>query len=181
MGEECTAGPHPQPPLPSSRERGLSAPGTPLSESEESNGERLCDTRGMARTPTSVHRHNVLAARDLRACETSAEDLLWVALRGRRLAGLKFRRQHPIGPFVLDFCCVERRLAVELDGEVHATQQAHDAERETLIIAAGYRVLRVPNAAVRDDLSQVLAAIQAAAREEPVPRPRAPGRAAGWS
>jgi very-short-patch-repair endonuclease len=141
----------------------------------------LCETGAVPPTPTSGHRHNVPAARDLRGRETGAENLLWAALRGRRLAGLKFRRQHPIGPFVLDFCCVDRRLAIELDGQVHATQQAHDADREALLIAVVARVLRFPNAAVRDDLSQVLAAIQTTAREDPGPRPPAPGRAAGWS
>jgi 5-methyltetrahydrofolate--homocysteine methyltransferase len=94
---------------------------------------------------------------------------------------MKFRRQHPIGPFVIDFCCIERRLAIELDGEVHAAQREHDTEREALLIAAGYRLLRFPNAAVRDQLPKVLAAIQAAAREEPTARPPAPGRQAGWS
>jgi 5-methyltetrahydrofolate--homocysteine methyltransferase len=94
---------------------------------------------------------------------------------------MKFRRQHPIGPFVLDFCCVERRLAIELDGEVHATQRDRDAEREVLINAAGYRLLRFPNEAVQNQLPNVLVAIQAAARDEPIPRPPAPGRQAGWS
>jgi 5-methyltetrahydrofolate--homocysteine methyltransferase len=141
----------------------------------------VCDTRVVPRTSTSDHRHNVPAARDLRARETRAEELLWTALRGRRLAGMKFRRQHPLGPFVLDFCCVERRLAIELDGEVHGAQQDHDAEREALLVAAGYRVLRFPNTAVRDQLPNVLAVIQATAREEPVPRPPALGRAPGWS
>ena len=93
---------------------------------------------------------------------------------------MKFRRQHPIGPFVLDFCCVERRLAIEVDGEVHAAQRDRDAEREALLNAAGYRLFRFLNAAVRDELPNVLAAIQAAARGEPVPRPPAPGRAPGW-
>ncbi|MDP8932510.1 MAG: endonuclease domain-containing protein [Actinomycetota bacterium] len=135
----------------------------------------------MPRTPNSSHHHNVPAARDLRARETWAEEQLWAALRGRRLDGLKFRRQHPIGAFVLDFCCVERRLAVDLDGEVHVTQRERDVEREALLAAAGYRVLRFPNAAVRDQLLHVLVAIQTAASEEPMPRPPAPGRQAGWS
>ncbi|MBA2596820.1 MAG: DUF559 domain-containing protein [Chloroflexia bacterium] len=127
------------------------------------------------------HRHNVPAARELRQRETSAEELLWSALRGRRLDGLKFRRQHAIGPFVLDFCCVERRLAIELDGGVHRTQEARDADREALLAAAGYRVLRFPNAAVRDEFPRVLQEIRTVARQEPPPRPSAPGRHAGWT
>ena len=88
------------------------------------------------------HRHNVPAARDLRTGETLAEDLLWEELRGRRLDGMKFRRQHPVGTFVIDFCCVEYRLAIELDGGVHEEQQEQDAEREAILAAAGYRVIR---------------------------------------
>jgi very-short-patch-repair endonuclease len=75
-------------------------------------------------------RHNVTAARDLRAHETSVEDLLWEELRGRRLDGMKFRRQHPIGAFVVDFCCAESRLVIELDGGIHVEQRDQDAERE---------------------------------------------------
>ena len=135
----------------------------------------------MNRGRQTAHRHNVPAARDLRVRETKAEEILWQALRGRRLDGLKFRRQHPIGPFVIDFCCLERRLAIELDGGVHAQQRDHDIEREALLVAAGYRMLRFPNEAVQDQLPEVLAAIQAAGREEPMPRPSAPGRKAGWS
>jgi very-short-patch-repair endonuclease len=126
------------------------------------------------------HRHNVLAARELRARETQVELILWEALRGRRLDGLKFRRQHPVGPFVFDFCCIERRLAIELDGEVHAKQADQDAEREALLTAAGYRVLRFPNDAVRNRLAEVVQSIRTAASEEPPPRPPAPGRHPGW-
>jgi very-short-patch-repair endonuclease len=125
------------------------------------------------------HRHNVPAARDLRQHETTAEDLLWEALRDRQLKGLKFRRQHPVGPFVIDFCCAGRRLAVELDGGVHANQRDEDAEREAVLTAAGYRVLRFPNEAVRDRMGEGLSAISAAAQETPLPRPLVPGRRAG--
>src|SRR3954463_13277355 len=105
--------------------------------------------------PQDRHRHNVPSARLLRARETWAEDLLWESLRGRRLDGLKFRRQHPIGPFVVDFCCTERRLAIELDGGVHADQREHDAEREAILITAGYTVFRFPNEQVRANPAEV--------------------------
>lgn len=79
-------------------------------------------TRGQS-SYTIVH-----AARELRRDMTSAEKKLWEALRKRRLNGLKFRRQHPVAQFILDFYCVERQLAVEVDGGVHATleQAARD-------------------------------------------------------
>lgn len=133
----------------------------------------------MSPTPSRQHRHNVPAARDLRRRATSAEDLLWEMLRDRRLAGLKFRRQHPVGPFVIDFCCPARRLAIELDGGVHETRRQEDTEREAVLTAAGYRVLRFPNGAVCERMEEVLSTIADAAQEERLPRPSVPGRRAG--
>jgi very-short-patch-repair endonuclease len=97
------------------------------------------------------------------------------------LDGLKFRRQHPICPFVLDFCCVERRLAIELDGGVHEAQVEQDAAREQVLAATGIRVLRFPNDEVRDRLPLVLAKIREAAQEALPERPPGPGRNSGWS
>ena len=122
----------------------------------------ICETDAMS-PHSSRHRDNVPTARDLRTHQTPAEVMLWEALRNRRLAGLKFRRQHPIGPFIVDFCCPDRRLAIELDGGVHATQQERDAEREDLLEAAGYRVLRFTNEAIHDDLAAVLEIVTAVA------------------
>jgi len=140
----------------------------------------LCETPVMPKNAREGYRNNVPAARDLRARETWAEALLWDVLRDRRLDGLKFRRQHPVGPFVVDFCCAERRLVVELDGGVHEEQKERDDEREQLLLLAGYRVLRFSNDMVRNQLSDVVTAIRAA-YEEPLPRPQGPGRRAGWS
>jgi very-short-patch-repair endonuclease len=123
--------------------------------------------------------HNVPAARELRGRETRAEGILWEAIRNRRLNGLKFRRQHPIGPFVVDFCCPDRNLAIELDGGVHAAQAEHDTQREALLAAAGYRVIRFPNEAIYGDLPTVLDANGAAALAEP-PRPRTLPRSGAW-
>src|SRR5215217_9507342 len=125
------------------------------------------------------HRHNVPAARDLRARETPVEDLLWEELRDRRLDGMKFRRQHPIGAFVVDFCCTERRLAIELDGGIHAEQQDRDAEREAILALAGYRVIRFPNQSIREKLPEVLEAIKVAAREALLWHSPVPGRRSG--
>jgi very-short-patch-repair endonuclease len=126
-----------------------------------------------------THRHNIPAARDLRARETLVEDIWWEELRGRRLDGMKFRRQHPIGPFVVDFCCAERRLVIELDGGVHAEQQDRDAEREAILALAGYRVIRFPNQSIRENLPEVLVAIRLAACEAPLWRSPVPGRRSG--
>jgi very-short-patch-repair endonuclease len=111
------------------------------------------------------HRRNVPAARELRGRETVAEELLWKALRERRLDGFKFRRQHPVGRFVVDFCCLERRLAIELDGEIHASQQERDAERDAILAGGGLRVLRIPNTEVQTEFHRVLAKIRTALRE----------------
>jgi very-short-patch-repair endonuclease len=79
-------------------------------------------------------------ARDLRQRQTSAEVILWEALRNRRLANLKFRRQHPIAQtaFVADFLCYEHRLVIELDGAIHETQRSEDRQRQQAIEDAGY-------------------------------------------
>ena len=100
----------------------------------------------------------VEAARALRQRSTPAEDKLWEALRGRRLSGLKFRRQHPIGPFVLDVFCVEHQLVVEVDGSIHKTpdQVAHDTARTGYLTDRGLNVLRFTNAEVERDLPGVL-------------------------
>ena len=125
------------------------------------------------------HHHNIPAARDLRARETWAEDRLWEEVRGRRLDGMKFRRQHPIGAFVVDFCCTDRRLAIELDGGIHAEQQDQDAERDAILALAGYRLIRFPNQLIREDLPGVLSAIKLAVRETPLWHPPVPGRRSG--
>jgi len=127
-----------------------------------------------------THRFNVPGARELRTRQTPAEALLWDALRSRRLAGLKFRRQHPIGPFVADFCCPERRLIVEVDGGIHDAQFDHDAEREALLITAGYRVLRIRNEAILDALPSVLEQIREVASEQRTIPPAVRNRTGGW-
>ena len=84
-------------------------------------------------------------ARDLRRNLTDAERALWRHLRQRQVAGLKFRRQHPIGHYILDFVCLEARLVIELDGGQHADRQGEDHERTAWLEARGYRVLRFWN------------------------------------
>ena len=97
-------------------------------------------------------------ARNLRREQTPAEQRLWSALRHRQLAGLKFRRQHPYGQFILDLFCVEYQLAVEVDGDVHLDLEraAHDAERSEFLVQRGIRVLRFTNEEVEQHLPDVL-------------------------
>ena len=109
------------------------------------------------------HRDNVPAARQLRRPLTPTEHTLWAALRARRLGGWKFRRQHPVGGFVLDFYCAEAHLAVEVDGGVHdlPEQRARDRDRQSLLEAWGIVFLRFPAWRVERELTEVLATLQA--------------------
>jgi len=86
-------------------------------------------------------------ARQLRLHPAPAERHAWRLLRGRRMHGLKFRRQHVLHGFIVDFYCLSERLVVELEGDVHDArdQQAYDDARATFLEAAGYRVIRVRN------------------------------------
>jgi len=109
-------------------------------------------------------------ARQLRRNQTDAERKLWSRLRAAQL-GVKFRRQHPVIGYYADFCCIEHRLIVELDGGQHAERQAHDAQRTKDLQAAGFRVLRFWNddALLRTD--DVLAAIAQALGDQPSMHP----------
>jgi very-short-patch-repair endonuclease len=109
-------------------------------------------------------RARVELAREFRKEPTAAEALLWKALRGRRLGGLKFRRQHVIGPCILDFFCPRAKLAVELDGEIHEFQKEYDAARTAFLVEQGLEVLRFPNRRVEQDMDQIVKEILDAAK-----------------
>jgi very-short-patch-repair endonuclease len=108
--------------------------------------------------------------RDLRKFGTEAEKLLWSRLRGRRLEGFKFRRQVWIGPFIVDFLCVEARLVVEADGSQHGENAEYDIRRSEIFAEKGYRVIRFWNNEVAGNVEGVLSAIRAALLEG-VPSP----------
>ncbi|GAB4424747.1 MAG: hypothetical protein OHK0015_03900 [Chloroflexi bacterium OHK40] len=94
-------------------------------------------------------------ARQLRQEQTTSEALLWEQLRDRRLAGYKFRRQHPLGRFIVDFYCAEKRLIVELDGPVHNQHHERDATREAALRAQGCQLIRFTNTEINSDLAGV--------------------------
>ncbi len=96
-------------------------------------------------------------ARDLRRSQTAAEETLWELLRTKKLHGLKFRRQHPLGQFVADFYCPELRLVIELDGGVHKETVEQDRARDEAITRHNVRVVRLKN---REILNQSEAAIE---------------------
>ena len=92
-------------------------------------------------------------ARELRRNQTDDEKALWRALRGRRFAGFKFRRQHTVGDYILDFYCADARLAVELDGSQHGHLEGmqRDVERETFLVEQGIVTLRFWNRQSREN------------------------------
>ena len=81
-------------------------------------------------------------ARVLRRDGSRAERICWELLRAHRMVGLKFRRQHPIGPYFADFACVAHKLVIEIDGDHHAFQKEADARRTAMMEREGWRVLR---------------------------------------
>ena len=101
-------------------------------------------------------------ARQLRNTTTPSEERLWQTLRKRQLDGRKFRRQVPIGPFVVDFYCSSERLIVEVDGPIHEFQREADCQRERMLESLGLRFVRVTAAEVEDDLPGVIEKIRAA-------------------
>ena len=107
-----------------------------------------------------------MRARALRSASTDAELLLWSKLRARQLAGVKFRRQHPVGPYFADFACVELGLVIELDGGQHAdlTTLHYDTQREEAMRALGFTTLRFWDNEVLTQTDAVLERIVLAAQ-----------------
>ena len=105
---------------------------------------------------------NTVRARELRNNPTEAERALWRHLRLRQLEGQKFRRQVPLGRYIGDFVCVEKRLIVEVDGGQHSDMADTDATRTAWLEAQGFRVLRFWNHHVLGDIEAVVEAIREA-------------------
>ena len=103
-----------------------------------------------------AHRPTVATARTLRQPQTLAEAKLWARLRARQLGGLKFRRQHPIDPYIVDFYCESCRLVIEVDGDSQMDQVAYDEVRTAWLRESGCRVLRFDNSDVNDNINGVL-------------------------
>jgi very-short-patch-repair endonuclease len=107
-------------------------------------------------------------ARRMRREPTTAELKFWYQVRDRRLEGFKFKRQVPIGPYIADFICIERRLIVEIDGGQHAESE-HDLKRDAFLTAEGYRVLRFWNFDVLTNMDGVIDMVIAALGAPPHP------------
>ena len=116
------------------------------------------------------------AARENRSRATPAEVALWEQLRNRGLGGFRFRRQHAIGRFIVDFYCIEAGLVIEVDGPIHLRQTVEDAEREAELELRGLRVIRFRNDEVVQETASVLERI--ATHLTPSPSPTSEGNSA---
>jgi very-short-patch-repair endonuclease len=131
-------------------------PPLPRGEGEQEEGEQGSKWD----IPVATQKKMQEVAQQLRRRSTQSEVILWEALRNRRLEGRKFRRQHPIGTFVVDFFCKEEGLIVEIDGAVHESQQSLDRQRQELLESLGLRFVRISSVLVETDLSTVLETIR---------------------
>ena len=145
----------------------------PLRGSRQAKGDSPQARRwGVVRR--SYTQHAQQKARSLRENQTDAEGLLWHYLRHKQLDGHKFRRQQPIGPYIVDFACMPRKVIVELDGGQHAERRNHDERRDRFLQGQGYRLLRFWNNEVFENCFGVLERIYEAVQNPPPPQP-APG------
>jgi len=116
------------------------------------------------------------AAKRLRIDATESERKLWAILRCKQFAGLRFRRQQPLGPYIVDFYCSAAKLIVELDGGQHGTDEskAYDAARDLWLTSRGYRVLRFSNEEFLKCRDAIVEAIARAIDESRAPLPEPP-------
>jgi very-short-patch-repair endonuclease len=100
-----------------------------------------------------------IRAQGLRKNPTDAERKLWAYLRLRQLGGYKFRRQHPIGPYIVDFICIQRKLIIEVDGGQHDESKSYHLKRDRWLEKKGFRVLRIWNNEVLTNIENVMEVI----------------------
>ena len=110
-------------------------------------------------TSPDRYRELLAKAKEMRGVPTEAEKLLWEYLRANRL-GAKFRRQHPLGDYIADFVCLEKRLVIELDGKCHEDNTEHDKIRDNELLKLGYRTVRFTNEELFGDIEHVLSTIK---------------------
>jgi very-short-patch-repair endonuclease len=122
--------------------------------------------RSIKRTPARSEA-SIDFARDQRQMAHEFAATVWQWLRNRQIERRKFRREHPIPPYTVDFCCVEERLVIEVDGEVHLTESAqrYDRDRDRFLNQLGYKVLRIPGYEVIREDGQALQKIRDFVRE----------------
>ena len=165
LDDVAAPGPSPRP-SPKGRGGGPERRGNGLREKGSRIGE---DGRRRGESILTLSPALISLARQLRRKQTNAERLLWRLLRNNRFCGLKFRRQHPIEPYVLDFYCHEERLGIELDGGQHAAPatQRSDTARTALLESKGITIVRFWNHEVLQDPVAVLERLYHALRPSP--------------
>ena len=142
---------------------------TPSPLTGEGRGEGGCRGEGGHRLLTGV-------AKRLRQDATDAERVLWREVRAHRFAGFKFKRQEPLGSYVVDFVCYEAKLIVELDGGQHTDQKEADEERTRWLASRGFRVLRFWNNDLLTNIAGVMQVIEKSLHvSPPLPGPLPPG------
>jgi len=116
----------------------------------------------------NVYRALYGVAIEMRESPTKAEAILWKHLRGNKI-GIKFRRQHIIDRFIVDFYCVQKGLVIEVDGDVHKSQEERDKEREVILEGLGCKILRFTNEEVENDIHKVLEKIMESIQSQTSP------------
>ena len=119
-------------------------------------------------------------SRELRAHATLAERILWAALSARKIGGVRFNRQFPVGPYICDFVSRGARLVIEVDGESHGHTVDADAARTRFLEAQGYRVVRFTNSDVLGNLDGVAKAVELALANRPSPNPSRKREGSMW-
>ena len=111
--------------------------------------------------------HYYRYGRELRQKQTNAEKILWEHLKNRKLSGLKFRRQHPLGTYVPDFYCHDKKVIIEVDGKIHLKKNVreNDREKDWNLKAAGFKILRFKNEEIENEIENVLKHILNACNE----------------
>ncbi|MES2102575.1 MAG: endonuclease domain-containing protein [Pseudomonadota bacterium] len=130
--------------------------------------------KNFAHHPAKLPEDLQVWARKMRAKMTDAEALLWQLLRNRRIANAKFRRQHPMGRYILDFYCDEKKLAIELDGGQHGDNVAYDQQRDAWLGKQGIQVLRFWNTQMLTETENVLEEIYRSLTDRNKDRPIPP-------
>ncbi len=162
-----------EPPLARAKDWKYTPHPLPLSSGEGSSGDEV-HAQDFIFTSTREQWKAVKEnARDNRKNPTEAESILWEALRNEKV-GYRFRRQHSIQTFIVDFVCIEKKLVVEIDGEIHEAQVREDEERTIIIKAEGFKLIRFTNREVKNNLQSVLNKIR-----EALTSPSPPERGAG--
>src|SRR6476661_3610620 len=163
--DEMLEPPYPHPSLPPERGKEQSGVGSAVKGCITAN-QSLPPLRGKVRMGVvtlnerlRVKPQSTSNARALRTDMTLAEQRLWHAIRGKQLEGHRFRRQHPIGPYIADFACIESMLVIELDGGQHHEQAIYDEKRTAFMQLQRWKVLRFWNNDVLQNLDAVLATI----------------------